>query len=253
MELVPIHFWSDSTAALCWIRRNDDWGIFVGNRVKEICHLTNADQWHHVPGHSNPADLPSRGTNPLKLLKLRWWEGPDWLKLNQKRWPNPDPTVDEAAVNQERRKISTLVAKVAPAQNYWFLPTNSYTRNVRVMSLVFRFINAVKTQKRLDSRSFSKEELDQTEHKLFKLVQLETFYSEATVIKGLKFQKDKDGIIRVRTKVTYRDDDEGFRYPVLPNSLASRNAHSKRTCLQFSCRSSVSHGENSRENVDCLR
>jgi hypothetical protein len=42
LNINDIHtvLWSDSTTALAWIRTNDDWGTFVGNRVKEICTLT---------------------------------------------------------------------------------------------------------------------------------------------------------------------------------------------------------------------
>jgi hypothetical protein len=34
IEDVQKFFWSDSTTALQWIKRNDDWGTFVGNRVR---------------------------------------------------------------------------------------------------------------------------------------------------------------------------------------------------------------------------
>jgi hypothetical protein len=82
LEDVPLHFWTDSSTALSWIRRSDEWGTFVGNRVKEICQLSPAEDWSHIPGIHNPADLPSRGISPKKFLELKWWEGPDWLKLD---------------------------------------------------------------------------------------------------------------------------------------------------------------------------
>ncbi|XP_021959868.1 uncharacterized protein LOC110855787 [Folsomia candida] len=61
-ENIPTTYWSDSTTVLAWIRGNDNWGTFVGNRVREICTYTDAKNWRHVPGRLNPADLPSRAT-----------------------------------------------------------------------------------------------------------------------------------------------------------------------------------------------
>lgn len=65
----PCFYWTDSTTALAWILRNDEWGTFVGNRVKEIIKLTEPENWYHVPGKINPADSPSRGCSPKDLLK----------------------------------------------------------------------------------------------------------------------------------------------------------------------------------------
>src|SRR5207237_195441 len=75
IENVPVFCWTDSSTALAWIHRNDEWGTFVGNRVKEILKLTGDGVWRHVPGTKNQADLPSRGCTPKELLESSWWEG----------------------------------------------------------------------------------------------------------------------------------------------------------------------------------
>lgn len=68
------------------LNRYDEWGTFVGNRVREIVKLTSPENWNHVPGKLNPADLASRGSSPRELMRSRWWEGPQWLKLPQNQW-----------------------------------------------------------------------------------------------------------------------------------------------------------------------
>ncbi|GFV67288.1 uncharacterized protein TNCV_3670431 [Trichonephila clavipes] len=56
LENVPIYCWSDSVNALYWIKRKENWGTFVNNRVQEIRRLTNPEDWKHIPGIRNPAD-----------------------------------------------------------------------------------------------------------------------------------------------------------------------------------------------------
>ncbi|XP_035217413.1 uncharacterized protein LOC118190749 [Stegodyphus dumicola] len=58
---VPIYYWTDATVALSWIQREENWGVFVNNRVKEIRKLSKQECWRHIPGKLNPADVSSRG------------------------------------------------------------------------------------------------------------------------------------------------------------------------------------------------
>ncbi|GBN46719.1 hypothetical protein AVEN_149540-1 [Araneus ventricosus] len=101
---IPKYFWTDSTTALFWIKRNDQWGTFVGNRVREICSVTKVSQWSYVPGQLNPADLRSRGCSPLQFSELARWEGPVWLKSPPNSWPKLEIKPDEALISSERRK-----------------------------------------------------------------------------------------------------------------------------------------------------
>lgn len=104
----PKYFWTDSTTVISWIQRNDVWGTFVGNRVKEICAFTKADQWSYVPGDCNPADLPSRGCSPSQFSELDWWSGPVWLGGPKDKWPKLEIKSNETLVLSERRKVKNL-------------------------------------------------------------------------------------------------------------------------------------------------
>ncbi|GFV20491.1 DUF1758 domain-containing protein [Trichonephila clavipes] len=61
---------SDSTVALWWIIKDDEWSIFVTNGVKEIRQFSHVQSWRHVPGNMNPADVLSRACSPKKCRSL---------------------------------------------------------------------------------------------------------------------------------------------------------------------------------------
>ncbi|XP_072400939.1 uncharacterized protein [Diabrotica undecimpunctata] len=108
-------FWSDSSTVISWIQRQEEWGVFVWNRVKEIRSLTSMESWHHLQGAVNPADLPSRGCTSRHLFQSRWWEGPKWLYESRDKWPSSAATCDEEEVNAVRRK--TLVTSLVNVYN----------------------------------------------------------------------------------------------------------------------------------------
>ncbi|XP_035222591.1 uncharacterized protein LOC118195398 [Stegodyphus dumicola] len=57
------HYWTDSSSALSWIKRDEHWTTFVSNTTQEIRDLSPLDDWHHVQGNLNPADISSRGSS----------------------------------------------------------------------------------------------------------------------------------------------------------------------------------------------
>ncbi|XP_045450124.1 uncharacterized protein LOC123658876 [Melitaea cinxia] len=77
-----VYAWTDSTIVLAWLRKTpNNWSTFVANRTAEILTCTNSSQWHHIPSICNPADVASRGINPIELQQSElWWNGPTFLK-----------------------------------------------------------------------------------------------------------------------------------------------------------------------------
>ncbi|GBL75284.1 hypothetical protein AVEN_194507-1 [Araneus ventricosus] len=75
LEVSKTYFWTDSTIVLSWLEKEcKDLKTFVANRIPIIRTLTVAEQWNHVPSKQNPADLISRGMDPVKLqLCEMWW------------------------------------------------------------------------------------------------------------------------------------------------------------------------------------
>ncbi|XP_021959688.1 uncharacterized protein LOC110855589 [Folsomia candida] len=186
MEEEKTFFWSNSSTALAWIRRDDIWGKFVGNRVREILTLSKEEEWRHVPGTLNPADLPSRGCSPAQLRDSRWWEGPHWLKLDEKSWPIEKFTTNEDEVMSEKLKSVTVNLLTSCADVPWYCKKfSSFTRVVNLMAWILRFVE--KTRKRTNSNgSLTVGELENAENKLLSLVQSESFKRGEKTIANLR-------------------------------------------------------------------
>ncbi|UYV67608.1 hypothetical protein LAZ67_5001360 [Cordylochernes scorpioides] len=177
-----IQCWTDSSPALYWIQQQENWAQFVSNRVKEITTLTKSEDWNHVAGEHNPADLPSRGESPSKFIKSGWWEGPKWLQEKKEDWPVSKVQYDLEAIEEERRKtvVAGFVAK-KPEENPWYLNLYEGKREVTLTQI-------------LRSESIGEEDP--------KMKQLHAF-------------QDKEGLWRVKTRRVNRNDDELFRLPIL--------------------------------------
>jgi len=204
-------FWTDSSNALYWIKRHENWATFVWNRVEEVRKLSEAESWRHIPGEHNPADLPSRGCSASQLLEMRWWEGPKWLQKSEDQWPKSEVECDLEQVMKEKKKsvVSNLVqSKPIP----WYLKYfSSYRKIVRMVAWILRWR---KCSEKVKGSLTAQEERD-AESKLWKLVQEEVYFDGHSSLKELRAKRDQQGLWRVQTKILERNDTEAFRLPVL--------------------------------------
>ena len=56
-----VYYWTDAVVVLRYIHNvSTRFEIFIANRLNVLHALTSVDQWRHVPGKLNPADLAFR-------------------------------------------------------------------------------------------------------------------------------------------------------------------------------------------------
>ena len=98
-------YWTDSQVVLGYINnKSKRFKIFVANRVTLINELTNAEDWHYVDSKDNPADEASRGVDPKRWKKSKWFEGPSFLwkkDLPSNKIVKCEPTLNEDILNNK--------------------------------------------------------------------------------------------------------------------------------------------------------
>ncbi|XP_059052926.1 uncharacterized protein LOC131847378 [Achroia grisella] len=214
--------WTDSNVALCWIKKELQWNTFVGNRVREIRKNTDVNNWFHIPGNSNWADLPSRGCDAAILLTSGWLEGPQWLKSENNKWINLPVSVDNEEVNRELKKstiCSTNICSEEIVTNKWFSYFSKYNKNIRMMAWILRFLYNTRNETKLKG-DLSYIEYEESERRIFKLIQVESKEFIKSKIKGISHFYDKNNLIRTKTKLLLTDFPESTKYPVI---LPARN------------------------------
>ncbi|KAL1447894.1 hypothetical protein WDU94_012402 [Cyamophila willieti] len=217
---VQATFWTDASTVLAWLARPDNqWDVYVRNRVVEIKQLTENCMWRHVPGESNPADLPSRGCTPKKFVKSRWWEGPQWLLAAPEEWPQEEPTYNREEIQSELRKtiISAVVSPVEEPDTDWHKYFSSYPKLVRMVAWIRRFKTNTMAKKQTgrlpEPQDLTAEEFKLAEMTVFRLIQRES-PAEMKKMEGTQIVNE-EGIQRLKTKISYRNDDRDFCYPII--------------------------------------
>ncbi|UYV68155.1 hypothetical protein LAZ67_5003214 [Cordylochernes scorpioides] len=201
-----IWFWTDSSTALRWIQNEKPWATFVRNRVNEICSISKKENWHHVSGANNPADLPSRGSSVKKLIEHKWWEGPSFLWGEEASWNQFDPIFDEEEINKELKKTVNIAVN-STKDNFMdkLERYGDYHRIVRIVAYLLRFKRkTVSDQSRPGqhdkmSKEISVEEFEEAEKVVLRHIQLINEY----------------GLYRIKSQLYFGEDDYDTRCPIV--------------------------------------
>jgi hypothetical protein len=214
----PICF-SDSRIALCWIRNtNKEWKQFIENRVVEIRQLVPPKYWYHCPGTQNPADIPSRGLDPLEFEEqLEFWlRGPEWLRepisLELSQENVPEECLIEMKANPVTLCTTVGVSTLINANNF-----SSFKRLHRVMSQVVRSVRLFKSYKQV---VVERELLEQDWEVAYKYL---IHNSQATLPHHTKFKswtqqfglyKDNQGFWRCQGRLANANIPQDAAFPI---------------------------------------
>ena len=232
-----VHLWSDSEVALAWIRSDPRrWGTFVSNRVTEVQQKFPPETWRHCPGHSNPADLPSRGASVTRMQDELWQNGPAWLEQPETEWP---PIY---RVSEPRECLSEVKGTIAPvmlSRAHARPDGNDGLQNVidinrfsslaklhRVTAWVLRW-RGLYTGLTERQENLSPEEIERAEAIWLKEVQKDAYTAELTTLRSenrvdkksrifnLNPFLDNDQLMKVRGRIQLAELTQEEKHPVI--------------------------------------
>ena len=194
LPITKIFFWTDSMLVLQYIHdENHRFKVFVANRVTEIREQTNPEQWNHIEGKNNPADICSRGVmSPVQLLQDNN-EGDNWIRGPKMLWQTKENAtyhsekiepLDED--HKEIKKTNYLVATNVnhDTNKFPFERYSSWKRLKRVMAWIKRFYHNLKAKAKKKSTNLTTDELHEAEMQIIKIVQMEKFADDIMKLKN---------------------------------------------------------------------
>ena len=230
IEISKSFFWVDSMIALQYIQNESRrFHVFVSNRVSTIHELTKVEDWSHIPGCDNPADLVTRGVSVSQLDQLKWLHGPPFLSTFMDSWPVsaecPSLSADDAEVKKGNSLPShtfVFMNDVSPnpidtlIQHY-----SSWYRLKRAVSWWVRLKNVLRNKEHSTSGPLSVAEIEGAELLLLKHVQSQVYGKE---IKALASGESVSRNSHLRSLNPLLDDDGmlcvGGRFQLLSGKQA---------------------------------
>lgn len=183
------YYWSDSTTVLFWIRNEKrQFKQFVANRIAEILESSKSENWFKVSSKANIADRGTRASTDYSEVfgNNDWINGPQWLTDGD--WPT-QITENPSSELELEVKTCQIVHETQNHEHQHFLINfnrfSSYTKLVRTVAWVFRFIENISLKVR--NKSFlSSKEMQKAELFICKDVQKDYYKKEYTFLKEFK-------------------------------------------------------------------
>ena len=230
------HCWTDSKVTLAWIQNDPHkWKTFVANRVHEIHSLTDQNQWHHIPGVENPADLLTRGIPAEGLVmssqKDFWFQGPTTVMVKANASVQKEKSSVESDLTKSEARTHTLLSsenKNIKEEVIDVTRFNKLTKAIRVTAFVKRFINNAKCSKETkQTGDLTFKELTDAKFVLLKETQKLHFSQEIHALENkdnlpkssplykLSPFLGEDGLVRVQGRLQFADLPGKSQHPVV--------------------------------------
>ena len=245
----PTCFWSDSQIALASIKNETKcFHAFVPNRVATIRDISNPNQWHHVPGSQNPADLVTRCVHVKTFDKQLWQEGPTFLRQHKDIWSSHRVSNDIPDDNPEVKIKPTVVlcteSTIHPIDkicNYF----SNWTKVKHTVAWMLKIKTRLKTPMTHLDGSLSTSDIRAAETLIIGHVQKESFkddlgrissdrkISTHSSLKKLDPHINQDGLIVVGGRILHSSLQSNAKQPIiLPydhiiSKLITRNIHDR--------------------------
>ena len=215
-------FYTDSKVVLGYICNSTKrFHVFVANRVGFIQSHTTANQWSHIDGKKNPADIASRGANPSQMKESNWLQGPTFLQDKGKT--NVARGIYE--VNDEDKEVKKIVSLSTVSTSSFYVDHlsrfSSFNHLIRCIALIFLWLRMFKTKQR---SQLSADDLYRAKISIIRLVQREhfsaLFRSIDSLPKGHPLTKlnvfvDSQGILRVGGRLVRSHESFDLKFPIL--------------------------------------
>ncbi|UYV72472.1 hypothetical protein LAZ67_9003283 [Cordylochernes scorpioides] len=188
----------DSMNALHWIKGKDNWATFVMNRVMEIRSLSETED--------------CRFSGEIEVVGE-----PELVEKTKKRLAHREIYPDPDIVNSEKRKIVLTSTCIEREKDQYYYRFSNYYKILRVTAWMNRFLtNARGTTGQRVKGDLTVNEIKRAELMLVRVIQRESFTGpEDKRLKVFKLCCDSLGLLRVKTKISRRQDLESFRMPLL--------------------------------------
>ena len=247
IKVLASYFWVDSEVVLKYIQNDRTrFHVFVGNRVGFIRQLTQPEQWHHIAGKENPADILTRSLTYDRLDKDKWFYGPIFLRDYKCNWPKGHVRqialdTDDPEVRQSPTQHVSLNAVDCnhgeprqTALSVIMSHFSSWLKMKRALAWWIRFLNFLRNGKQGETSPLSVQEVSHAGENLIHACQLQSYQSEcerlsqgrpvkmSSTIRTLNPFVDTSGLIRVGGRLRDSSVDRKHPYIIPGNHVLAR-------------------------------